>query len=311
MSSPRWGPSPRVWCPACCLPCARPVVLWCVAVFVLCPLCHWLPASALRSCRDCPWRLTTLVPQGLSFSVSLPVAPAVSVALGSQRIFCPLSLVACAPACLMSRGDELRQLAAQLSVLAALEDSIALGLSRVMGPASPGRAAAPPDAGSPQLPLSMQRPQRLRWCLRPVTRWQPLCCVSQGCFPSDPHSLPFSCAAAQTCTASQFQRRLWPAWIGCWLRAWPPRVAHRSPPPQLRLSRVSRALHAASVGSQPSVDASGPSAPSAPASEAPRVTESASNSDDEWDALLDAHGPRPISWWRRGRRRPAGRRRWC
>ena len=35
----------------------------------------------------------------------------------------------------MSRGDELRQLAAQLSVLAALEDSIALGLSRVMGPA--------------------------------------------------------------------------------------------------------------------------------------------------------------------------------
>ena len=37
----------------------------------------------------------------------------------------------------MSRGDELRQLAAQLSVLAALEDSIAVGLSRVMGPASP------------------------------------------------------------------------------------------------------------------------------------------------------------------------------
>ena len=65
------------------------------------------------------------------------------------------------------------------------------------------------------------------------------------------------------------------------------------PPPQLRLSRVSRALHAASVGSQPSADASGPSAPSAPVSEAPRATESASNSDDEWDALLDAHGLAP------------------
>ena len=65
------------------------------------------------------------------------------------------------------------------------------------------------------------------------------------------------------------------------------------PPPQLRLSRVSRALHAASVGSQPSVDVSGPSAPSAPASEAPRATESASNSDDEWDTLLDAHGLAP------------------
>ena len=65
------------------------------------------------------------------------------------------------------------------------------------------------------------------------------------------------------------------------------------PPPQLRLSRVSRALHAASVGSQPSADASGPSAPSAPVSEAPRATESASNSDDEWDALLDSHGLAP------------------
>ena len=42
-------------------------------------------------------------------------------------------------------------------------------------------------------------------------------CVSPGCLSSDSHSLPFSCAAAQTCstcTASQFQRCLWPAWIG-------------------------------------------------------------------------------------------------
>ena len=62
------------------------------------------------------------------------------------------------------------------------------------------------------------------------------------------------------------------------------------PPPQLRLSRVARALHAASAGSQPSADVSGPSAPSAPASEASCAAESASNSDDEWDALLDAHG---------------------
>ena len=123
MPSPRWGPSSRAWSPACCLLCVWPVVLWCVAVSVHRPLCHWLPA--------CPWRLTTLVPQGLSFGVSLPIAPAVS------------------------------------------------------------------------------------------------------------------------------------------------------------------ALYVASVGSQPSVDASGPSAPSAPASEAPRATEPASNSDDEWDALLDAHGLAP------------------
>ena len=52
----------------------------------------------------------------------------------------------------MSRGDALRQLAAQLSVLAALEDTIAVGFSSVMGPASPGRAAVPPDAGSSLAP---------------------------------------------------------------------------------------------------------------------------------------------------------------
>ena len=92
------------------------------------------------------------MPQGLSLSASLPVALAAFIALGSQRIFCPFSLAVCALGCLMSRGDGLRQLAAQLSVLAALEDSIAVGLSRVMGPASPGRVAVPPDAGSPLAP---------------------------------------------------------------------------------------------------------------------------------------------------------------
>ena len=55
----------------------------------------------------------------------------------------------------------------------------------------------------------------------------------------------------------------------------------------------SNQLETCQTGSQPSADVSGPSAPSAPASEAPRATESASNSDDEWDALLDAHGLAP------------------
>ena len=65
------------------------------------------------------------------------------------------------------------------------------------------------------------------------------------------------------------------------------------PPAQLRLSRVSRALHAASVAPPPPGDAPGPSAPSAPASEAPCAAEASSNSDDDWDALLDAHGLAP------------------
>ena len=91
---------------------------------------------------------------GLSLSASLFLALAAFTALGSQRVFCPLPLAVCALGFLMSRGDELRQLAAQLSVMAALEDSIAVGLSRVMGPASPGRGAASPVSGSPLAPAA-------------------------------------------------------------------------------------------------------------------------------------------------------------
>ena len=243
------------------------------------------------------------MPQGLSFSVSLPVALAVSIALGSQRIFCPLSPAVCALGCLMSRGDEVRQLAAQLSVLAALEDSIALGLSRVMGPASPGRAATSPDAGSPSAPAVNAAAAAPWWCLRPVTRWQPLCCALRlsGLHPLGPALAP---VLLRRCpNVHRVHRVAVPALpLACvdrlfsrsrdWLRAWPPRVAHRSRLPSCAFP-ASLALHAASVGSQPSVDASGPFAPSAPVSEAPRVTESASNSDDEWDALLDAHGLAP------------------
>ena len=191
---------------------------------------------ALRTRHDCPWRLTILVPQELSFGVCLPIAPAVSFALGSQRIFCPLSLVLRAPACLMSRGDELRQLAAQLSVLAALEDSIALGLSRVMGPAGPGRAAAPPDAGSPSAPAVNAASAAPPWCLRPVTRWQLLCCTPRlsGLLPLGPALAPVllrRCpnvhhvavpASPLACVDRLLSRSR------DWSRAWPPRVAHRS-----------------------------------------------------------------------------------
>ena len=47
----------------------------------------------------------------------------------------------------MSRGDHLRQLAAQLTMLAALEDSVALGISRVMGAAGSGGFSAFAAAG--------------------------------------------------------------------------------------------------------------------------------------------------------------------
>ena len=219
--------------------------------------------------------------------------------------FCSLSpLAVCALGFLMSRGDELRQLAAQLSVLAAVEDSIAVGLSRVMGPASPGRGAVPPDTGSPLAPAV------------------PAAAAVPAAVPSPSHEVAASLLRSASLRAASLRTRTRsrsPAPLP--KRA--PRAPRRSssvasglrgsvalaesglvtglatkscppvPPPQLRLSRVSRALHAASAGSQPSADVSGPSAPSAPGSEAPRATESASNSDDGWDALHDAHGLAP------------------
>ena len=80
------------------------------------------------------------------------------------------------------------------------------------------------------------------------------------------------------------------------------------PPAQLRLSRVPRAFAAASGTPRPSGEA--PEAPApAQASEASRVPDVASDSDSDWDALLDAHGL-PASQCRCSRRHPAGRCRW-
>ena len=303
MPSPRWGPCSRAWFSALSLLCAWPVNPWCVAVFALCPLCHWLPACSVHSPR-------------LHMEAHHPGAPGTEFWRLFARCICCLLCSWFAPHFLpflfgaprhMSRGDELRQLAAQLSVLAALEASIALGLSGVMGPAGPGRAAAPPDAGSHSAPAanaasaaplvmpspshevaaSLLRSASLR-AASPRTRTRS----------RSPAPLPKRAPRRSSSVASGLRGSVALAEsglvTGLATKSCPP-----VPPPQLRLSRVSRALHAASVGSQPSVDASGPSAPSAPASEAPRATESASNSDDEWDALLDAHGLAPSLGGRR------------
>ena len=244
------------------------------------------------------------MPQGLSLSASLPVALAAFIALGSQRIFCLFSLAVCALGCLMSRGDELRQLAAQISVLAVLEDSIAVGLSRAMGPASPGRAAAPPDAGSPLAPAvpaaaavsaaapspshevaaSLLRSASLR-AASPRTRTRSR---SPAPLPKRAPRAPRRSSSVASGLRGSVALAESGLVTGLATKSCPP-----VPPPQWRLSRVSRALYAASAESQPPAVASGPSAPSAPAFEAPCAAESASNSDDEWDALLDAHGLAP------------------
>ena len=159
------------------------------------------------------------MPQGLSLSASLPVAIAAFIALGSQRIFCLFSLAVCALGCLMSRGDELRQLAAQLSVLAALEDSTRQSWSCCC----PSRCWL--ASGSRRL--------------RPATRWRPLCCAPRlSGLPL--HGLALAPALQHRCpNVLLVHRGAAPAsLLACavqllsrsrdWSRAWPPRVAHRS-----------------------------------------------------------------------------------
>ena len=220
---------------------------------------------------------------------------------GSQRTFCPLPFLDCALGRHMSRGDALRQLAAQLSVLAALEDTIAVGFSSVMGPASPGRGAASPVSSSPlasaapaasaasapapspchEVAASLLRSASLR-ASSPRTRTRSR---SPAPLPKRAPRAPRRSSSVASGLRGSVALAESGLVTGLATKSCPP-----VPPPQLRLSRVARALHAASTESQPPAVAPGSSVPTAPAPEAPRVTEPSSNSDDEWDALLDAHG---------------------
>ena len=245
--------------------------------------------------------LPTLVPQGLSLSAFFAFSTCSFHRSWLAAHFCSLHLADCAFGLFMSRGDELRQLAAQLSVLAALEDTIAVGLSRVMGPASPGRGAVPPVIGSPLAPAapaaaavpaavsspshevaaSLLRSASLR-ATSPRARTRSR---SPAPMPKRAPRAPRRSSSVASGLRGSVAFAESGLVTGLATKSCPP-----VPPPHLRLSRVAHALRAASAGSQPAADASGPSAPSAPAFEGPRATESASNSDDEWDALLDAHG---------------------
>ena len=256
---------------------------------------------ALRSCQGCSWRLAVLAPQGLSLSVSLPAAFSVFTVSGSQRTFCPVPFPDCALGRHMSRVDALRQLAAQLSVLAALEDTIAVGFSSVIGPASPGRGAASPVSSSPlasaapaasaasapapspchEVAASLLRSASLR-ASSPRTRTRSR---SPAPLPKRAPQAPRRSSSVASGLRDSVALAESGLVTGLATKCCPP-----VPPPQLRLSRVARALHAASTESQPPAVAPGSSVPTAPAPEAPRVTEPSSNSDDTWDALLDAHG---------------------
>ena len=176
------------------------------------------------------------MPQELSFGVSLPTASADSFALGSQRIFCPFSLV-------------LRAAVSHMSVVMSCV-SLRLNSRCWLRSRTPSRLASPglwallvlvaplllPMLVHPQLPLLPQRPQPLRWCLRPVTRWQPPCCAPRlsGLHPLEPalaHVLLRRCpnvhrVAVPASPLACVDRLL--SLSRDWLRAWPPRVAHKA-----------------------------------------------------------------------------------
>ena len=207
---------------------------------------------------------------------------------------------------LMSRGDELRQLAARsfqywprwrtpsqwaspgswappVQVVA----PFLLTLARLWLPLFRQRAAVPAAVPSPshEVAASLLRSASLR-AASPRTRALALALLRRC--PNVLHvhrvaapALPLACVVQSLLRSRD------------WLRAWPPRVAHRSRLPSCAFHASLALSTLPQLGRSPPPTSLDPLHPSAPASEAPRATESASNSDDGWDALHDAHGLAP------------------
>ena len=186
----------------------------------------------------------------------------------------------------MSRGDDLRRHAAQLTALAELEDSVAVGISRVLG--SAGTATASPVASSTSLRELSSHEAATALPRAAATTAASSRARSRS---RSPVPLPKRAPRRSSSTVSVARGSVALAEsglvTGLAVKSCPP-----VPPAQLRLSRVSRAFAAASGTPRPSGEA--PEAPApAQASEASRVPGVASDSDSDWDALLDAHGLAP------------------
>ena len=196
----------------------------------------------------------------------------------------------------MSRGDDLRRLAAQLTALAELEDSVALGISRVLGSAGTAAGSHAASAAATASPVASSTP-----LLEPPNHEAATALLRAAATTSassktrswsrSPAPLPKRAPRRSSSTVSVARGSVALAEsglvTGLAVKNCPP-----VPPAQLRLSRVSRALAAASGTPRPSGEAPEASAP-AQASEASRVPDVASDSDSDWDALLDAHGIAP------------------
>ena len=206
----------------------------------------------------------------------------------------------------MSRGDDLRQLAAQLTMLATLEDSIVLGISKVMGTAGSGGSTASTAAGSHAASAAATAsPVASSTSLRELSSHEAATALPRAAATTaassrarsrsrSPAPLPKRAPRRSSSTVSVARGSVALAEsglvTGLAVKSCPP-----VPPAQLRLSRVSRALAAASGTPRPSGEALEAPAP-AQASEASRVPDVASDSDSHWEALLDVHGlaPPPI-----------------
>ena len=174
-------------------------------------------------------------PQGLSLSASLPVALAASIALGSQRIF------ALSPWRLVLLASSYRAVMSFVSSWPSFQCWPRSRTPSLWSWAPPVQVVAPflLTLARLWLPLLWQRPQYLQRCLRPVMRWRPPCCVLRL---SGPPLLGLALVLAllRRCpNVIHVHRVAAPAlplacvvqsllWSRDWLRAWPPRVAHRS-----------------------------------------------------------------------------------
>ena len=204
--------------------------------------------ALLRICHGRPWRLATLAPQGLGPGVPCLTAPAAIFVSAVSPSFVGALCRACCGS--MSRGEDLRRLAAQLTVLAELEDFVAVGISRMAAPAPPPACAQPPLP--PQRPrlrpprpsgscpaMRLQRPRRAQ--LSP--RLPPPGPAPGLALPCRSRSVLRGAAPAPSLSRVAPS----PSLSGDWSRAWPSRAAHQSLP---------RAPAAASGTPRPSGEAS-------------------------------------------------------
>ena len=196
----------------------------------------------------------------------------------------------------MSRGDDLRGLAAQLTALAELEDSVAVGISRVLGSAGTAagsHAASAAATASPVASSTSLRELSSHEAAMALLRAAATTAASSRARSRSRSPVPLPKRAPRRCSSTVSVARGSVALAesglvtGLAVKSCPP-----VPPAQLRLSRVSRAFAAAS--GTPRLSGEAPEAPApAQASEASRVLDVASDSDRYWDALLGAHGLAP------------------